>query len=451
MRKVRFIIEEFFRSFRKSLFKNILLMFMFSISLVMTVIMGSYYFDLGDRYAVLTQQDDDRIWCNLDIMMENDSEIWNSFSTVTGCRNMIDYYETLRSSEDCSIISIDTYQTIFMREEDVKNFFGDRSYSEFLESYQQEPVWAQFGNDGDTTSILYIKSVRADLGAYQLFGLRTQEGEGFTEHNMTVKNISDPIPILLGSDYKGIIEVGEVLEIYFWDFVYQCKVVGILEQGATIPSYNCGIMISNSCQLDSRILFPYGIKVQDTTDKVEEIIKYADLDYLSLQNGIAMVKDGKINKQVAVFREMGEKFGIPAVRLEGASLGVDLLRKESSASVRIMLVLTIILLCFTFYGICITFYDKIQSNSRTYGIYLMNGCSISMIMASCLIEIALILLPSVLVCRYIFITKNIGYCYKDVIMQVACGFAGLVFVAGAALIILLMRGVDTEHLVRQKD
>ena len=49
MRKLQFMAEEFFRSFRMSLFKNLLLMVVFSISLVMVVIMGSYYFDLGDR------------------------------------------------------------------------------------------------------------------------------------------------------------------------------------------------------------------------------------------------------------------------------------------------------------------------------------------------------------------------------------------------------------------
>ena len=49
MRKIRFMAEEFFRSFHKSLLKNLLLMVIFSISLVMTVIMGSYYFGLGER------------------------------------------------------------------------------------------------------------------------------------------------------------------------------------------------------------------------------------------------------------------------------------------------------------------------------------------------------------------------------------------------------------------
>ncbi|MDY3909123.1 MAG: hypothetical protein SOZ48_05265 [Eubacterium sp.] len=60
------------------------MMLMFSIFLVMAVIMCSYYFDMGDRYAELTQQVGDRIWCGLDMPI------------------------------------------IYMKEDDIKHFFGDR-------------------------------------------------------------------------------------------------------------------------------------------------------------------------------------------------------------------------------------------------------------------------------------------------------------------------------------
>ena len=73
-----------------------------------------------------------------------------------------------------------------------------------------------------------------------------------------------------------------------------------------------------------------------------------------------------------------------------------------------MLILTIALLCFTLYALFVTFYDKIQSNSRVYGIYLINGCSLTMILLPCLLEIAIILLPAVFFSRYVFTDNNIG-------------------------------------------
>lgn len=49
MGKIKFMAEEFFCGFRKNLFKNILLMVMFTTSLLMTILMGSYYLDLGEE------------------------------------------------------------------------------------------------------------------------------------------------------------------------------------------------------------------------------------------------------------------------------------------------------------------------------------------------------------------------------------------------------------------
>ena len=449
MRKIRFMTEEFFRSFHKSLLKNLLLMVMFSISLVMTVIMGSYYFDLGDRYPDITQQVGDRIWCPLEFMAENDSEIEDSLMTVTGCQNLMDYYETIRSSKDCPIISVEI-PGIIMKEEDVKHIFDDRCYLNFLLETRKEAFMAEFGEEG-ICSLLEMKGARVDMRAYRHFGLTTQEGEGFTEQNLRLAHWSDPIPILLGSDYKGIMRPGDEFSLRCWGYVYPCRVAGILEKGAMIPEYPASPN-TDFCQLDSRILLPFDIQVSEPAETVDEIKKYAYLSYLSLEAGIAQIPEGKVKEQVAVFRDVGKEFELPPVQVIGTTMGVDLLRNESIASIRILLILSVTLSCFTLYGIFITFYDKIQSNSRVYGIYLMNGCSLSMILVPLLLEIAVILVPAAFVSRLVFVRENSNVYYMpEDIIRTACVIAGLVFVAGIGVVVFLMRGVDTEHLIRQKD
>lgn len=206
------------------------------------------------------------------------------------------------------------------------------------------------------------------------------------------------------------------------------------------------------CQLDSRILLPFGIQVSEPAETVDQIKKYAYLSYLSLQSGIAQIPEGKVKEQVAVFRDVGKEFELPPVQVIGTTMGVDLLRNESIASIRILLILSVTLSCFTLYGIFITFYDKIQSNNRVYGIYLMNGCSLSMILVPLLLEIAVILVPAVYVSRLVFERENSNVYYMpEDIIRVACVIAGLVFVLGIGVVAFLMRGVDTEHLIRQKD
>ena len=85
MSRVRIVVEEFFRSFKKSILENVILMVTFSISIIMAVIMCSYYFDLGDRYSMMTQNVGNSVWYCMDLMTESDSEITGSLTTASGC------------------------------------------------------------------------------------------------------------------------------------------------------------------------------------------------------------------------------------------------------------------------------------------------------------------------------------------------------------------------------
>ena len=148
MQRTRFMAEEFFRSFQKSLFKNILLMLMFSISLLMAIVMCSYYVGLGERYETTTQKVDGREWYPLDLLTESGQEVSNQLTTVGRCRDMVDYYETLKSLEEAPILSIHTSQSVGLKEEDVKKFFDEKDVLPFTDgevNVVEVPFW-----DGDT-------------------------------------------------------------------------------------------------------------------------------------------------------------------------------------------------------------------------------------------------------------------------------------------------------------
>lgn len=453
MRKIRFMAEEFFRNFQKSLFKNILLMAVFSISLIMAVIMCSYYLDMGDRYEESVQHIEDDRWYSLNFIMADYecNQLPNTFTTVKGCRNMMDYYEELSSSEEYPFFSLNDAQTVYMRDSDLNDFFGENDYSVFLSEEQKDSVNGNFGDDDEVCLSWCFQGAQVDLGAYRMFGFRTVEGEGFTEENMTIRQASDDIPILLGNDYLGVVEVGSRVDIDYWGHVYPCRVAGILERGLTLPPF--GKMKSASLtSMDSKIIFPHGIRVLEDPVNVDEIKRYAYNDYMAVEDATVILPDGKEERDLAeMFRDVGEKHGIPPAQAAGTSVGMNLFRKESAASVRNLMILTIALLCFAFYGLFVTFYDKIQSNSRIYGIYLMNGCSISMILVPCLLEVAAILLPTALVGRMVFTSENFMGFPVDKTLRYVYLFAGAAYIVGAGFLTYLMRGVDTEHLIRQKD
>lgn len=449
MSKLRFMAEEFFRSFRKSLLKNLLLMAMFSISLVMAVLMSSYYLDLGEREQDWGQQlDDGSIWYNLEITRDN-AEIFNTFNTVKGCQNMMDYYERLRGSERYPIFSAFTQQSMGVREEDYKQLFGDQDYKRFLAEDRAQPSQGYVGDK--VYSLFNIKCVQLDYRAYNMFGLRTAEGDGLTEENRILNQTSDEIPILLGSEYKGIIPVGQTIPIYFAEYSYPCRVVGILEPGSQCPED--GSVRGGMVPLDAYVVFPYGIQVKGTAETTEEVQRYAFLSYVALDNGYILIPDpGKVKGIVNELRDIGQEYGLPPVRITSTPMGLNLLRKESAAKIRMLFILTVMIIGFTFYGLFVTFYDKLQSNKNTYGIYLMNGCSLGLVLLPCLLEIAVILFPSVLVSRSVFTYENVGIGVNlDVILRTVYEFAGLAFLIGAGFILCVMHGVDTERLVRQKE
>lgn len=458
MQKVIFIAEEFFRSFRKSLFKNILLMFMFSAGFVMAALMESYYLEMGQYYSETSYYTEGGIWC--DITIRNDEEEFaDSFITADGCINMLEYYDALTHMEKNPVYSAQTHQGISVREDDFEKMFHGNSYDGFLHENHSSAfmAYADFsGNGNQVESLLELKSAQLDIRAYQIFALRTEEGEGFTEDNTTIKTAADPVPVVLGNDYKGIVRPGQRLDIMIsgTGYVYPCKVAGILEKGMQIPYM--GDATQDMVTLDSYFLFPFGIQVSDKRAEAGMAERYAYLDMRSLVNAaVRMKNEDEFIPLANRFQKTGQEFGLPPVQLVGGSLGLNLLRRESEEEMRVILILTLVLVFFTFYGLFVTFYDKVQANKRTYGIYLMNGCSVWMVMVSYLMETAVILVPAVCACRYVFLDKSMERmgleADSEMILRVVNWFAIASFLAGAVFIAIIMKGVNVEKLVRQKD
>ena len=163
MRKIRFMCEEFLRSFRKSLFKNILLMIMFSFSIVMTIIMCSYYFDIDERYSIISTDIENSSWYNTTLHMDSSNEI--NLNTVSECRNLMSYYEYLISSNS-KIVSINTDQQLYLKENEMAHFFGARSNIDFVTEEQTELITGYW--DEEVCNMYAVKCMQVDTRAYDI-------------------------------------------------------------------------------------------------------------------------------------------------------------------------------------------------------------------------------------------------------------------------------------------
>lgn len=459
MRKLLFIGEEFIRSFQKSIIKNIILMIVFSMAVLMAVIMCSYYFDMGERedYSQINSSENS-VWYKMNLETDDDAELLSSLNTAKGAKNVMNYYEELQKIKDHPVMAVDTEQSLFARGEEIDALFEKANVKADVKAFCSEdhPAGTFMANfqEGEPACAMYsLKSAQFDYKAFQFYGLSVEEGEGFTKENTTLGKASDHIPIILGNAYKDIARLGEVFNLNLGSYVYSCQVIGILDKGVQVPQ--SGDVRQESRGLDYYILFPFGIKVSDSKKDVDSLKKYAYFDINSMEDSmmIQLKDESELREIVSILQEIGKKYDLPPVSLNAASLGLDILRKESAASVRILLILTIVLVIFTFYGLFVTLYDKVQSNKRVYGIYLINGCSLGMIIISFVLEIIAILIPSLIVCQYIFSDEYFGYHGGniDVILRAVYIFVGVALLVGIGFLAVIMRGVDTEHLIRQKD
>lgn len=161
-------------------------MVMFVISIVMTIIMCSYYFDMGERFSESTKHESGNTWYSFDLITDNYSRIVNSLTTVVGCNNMIKYYDAVSSMNDTSFISVHN-PTIYVSEDDIKQRIGDESYHNFIVDNRDSQIvdMEEYGK----VSSFEMKCAQMNLNAYNYFGLRVQEGEGFTEEVMKVLDV----------------------------------------------------------------------------------------------------------------------------------------------------------------------------------------------------------------------------------------------------------------------
>lgn len=118
----------------------------------------------------------------------------------------MEYYGRLHDSEEHPVLTVNTQQDCSVREEDFQNLFGGVGYDNFLSEERPEAYMDWFGpeDEGESCSALSLKCTSLDDTAFEVYGLRTEEGEGFSRSNLTLQNAVDPVPVLLGNEYKGL-------------------------------------------------------------------------------------------------------------------------------------------------------------------------------------------------------------------------------------------------------
>lgn len=178
---------------------------------------------------------------------------------------LVAFYNYLNQSDELSILSIFN-QALY-----VKNFKGDSAF-------YYTPEEALKADPSLTPS---IKGIEMNQKAFDFYQLKLAEGKAIDWEKVNYQD-GTKLPILLGYQYKGVYQLGEVLEIDLYGKLFQCEVVGFLSQETKLNYKN---YIDED--LDTYIIFPYPPKLWPV-DEVDD--SFAGIVYFAMLNGEVATK-----------------------------------------------------------------------------------------------------------------------------------------------------------------
>lgn len=284
------------------------------------------------------------------------------------------------------------------------------------------------------------------------FDFQVSEGSLLTEEDF-VHSWGEEIPVLLGHDYAGYLDVGDTLDNYLLGYQCRFRVAGILEKGTSVLTDQ---MVSGVDEngygtpliLDNAALIPY-LEITDAP-RTEDEAYFLRANYEGIrQTGIIAVDRDTPRAEVSrMEKDMCEIFtknGIYPVNVSGSTYGVDVFKTESQKTMQILLGASVLIGVISISGICMSVIAKLNRNLHRYGIELMNGQSPGPIMGAFLTEIFFVIAAAMAfnIWKYTDLMR-----WNLMFLWVILGMAFLSVLIVAAVFTWKLRKIDIEEIIR---
>lgn len=460
------ILAETGRSFLRRLGTNILLMCQFVICFFLLITMMTYYLAIGEssEFGTICKVDD-RKWYMM--RMETSASLIE-FSDIAmahdGLERASSLYGAFQEADSFDVISAKDWQGIYLETELMEDRFGPGNFDPLIFYYGDEVIevsqcYQELAQGDETYSAVLLKSVQMNWGAFQTFGLGTVEGEGFTRENTTLKTADDPLPVVFGNDYQGHISVGDEFLLFLptmgsEDWLFRGIAVGILEDGSIMPTYGGGESDPKgvgTVDLDDMVLVASGLTLQTLPEDLGQKAKFASAIYADALNTSYLSPREGYSYQAVVkeANDISREYGIDLF-FTSVSFGMELLLEESKTMMALLLILTGAMATFTVFCLVSTCISRVRDNMAVYAVRLLNGAGLGSILAPCLLEFAILLLPALSV-NYLMLRKNMAMTRNYVPMLVVLAMAVGVFCLAACITVRKIGGINIEEQMRRMD
>ena len=458
---MRNVLDELRYNIKSGAFVNLALILQFVLFFWISTTISSYFLDIPITYSSNNIRGDSSYYslfysASSEEEMETQMADSKDPNFLTNLGNVYSevhedpkcHFMALR--EESAMLDYEEISSVFTDEE-LLDFYVDSAYPGYYnpDDISLKEIMYEYSS-GEIARVFDAQAKQIDQAAMEHFYLQVSEGRLFEEKDFIFNQGQTEIPVLLGSAYAKGLQVGDTLRVAIYTQMYELKVVGILEENTVIATDQILETEGQPATLDYSIVYPFFYINYVPRTEAEQT--FAEFNYESaLQGTIVVDADAprsEVNEAAKRVNNIFVKNGLYPITAIGGSYGVDIFKMESEQTMQILLGASAIMGVLSIFGICMNVTAKLNRNLHRYGIEIMNGQSVSPIMAAFLLEILLIIAAAMMFTIWRFsnlIMLNMRF------LWVILALALLSVVIVSAVFTRKLLRVDIEEIVRSEE
>lgn len=451
------------KSFKKSLFINIMLIVELAVCFWLICLIMNNYFDMGyqsfDKQFVFSEN---KFYyqLNMNNEMKLISDLYNSNETVINVNKLLD---DLKNQLDIQYMHFSSFNPIEFNEDfidkkipytnnyednldDQGKWYCEKGYKKFIYGYSDT---IQIPEPIKTAGKVSLQSKQIDINAYNNFNLQFIEGKGFLPEDFIFKKNQNYLPIIMGYGYKDYFIPGETVQLFYNGKKMEGIIMGILKKGSilTLNPYSLGNGINTVDNSIISPLFTYNYVPTSTIDK--EIQSY----HLAFMVSSAHLVVGEDVDSVALtkqFYNLCKKNNmmeyIPGIN--STTSGIEMFRNESEQNMKAIIFLVAIMVELGFFILIGNVITKIDDGLRNYMVFLMNGSRICYIILQHILEVIFIFINIFLIDLYL-LRKEIGVSFEFFLLILFLSV--FTCILSSTIIYCKLKKVKTDEILRRNE
>lgn len=230
------------------------------------------------------------------------------------------------------------------------------------------------------------------------------------------------IPLILGSEYKGIYSLGDPLNINFLGLQSRARVVGFFNKDSYV------FLAGDICYLNRQVVMPSLEFVYPALGA--PIPDYLFPFYHVKTSGYVMSKDLNADEVQVLINQFCRECRLTGWQVEGTHVNnLDILNIESHAFFISFLIISVVVFLFTFISIVLSLSLKIKKNLHTYAIHLISGATTGDIKKVIAAEIAFyLIIANILAAAFAYFRFTyIGFNPTPLVISIIIGALALIY------------------------